>query len=66
MGDQERQDRDGRAGAERSAPVRRARLRRSSGSASTSSTARRTLKDTPQVRGMIDKVKHLVRIVDEA
>jgi large subunit ribosomal protein L30 len=26
----------------------------------------RTLKDTPQVRGMIDKVKHLVRIVEEA
>ena len=26
----------------------------------------RTLKDTPQVRGMIDKVKHLVRIVGEA
>ena len=27
---------------------------------------RRTLKDTPQVRGMIAKVSHLVRIVDEA
>jgi large subunit ribosomal protein L30 len=26
----------------------------------------RTLQDTPQVRGMIDKVKHLVRVVDEA
>lgn len=26
---------------------------------------RRTLKDTPQVRGMIAKVAHLVRIVDE-
>ena len=26
----------------------------------------RTLEDTPQVRGMIDKVKHLVRVVDEA
>jgi large subunit ribosomal protein L30 len=26
----------------------------------------RTLKDTPQVRGMIAKVKHLVRVVDEA
>ncbi|MDD7910634.1 MULTISPECIES: 50S ribosomal protein L30 [Pseudovibrio] len=27
---------------------------------------RRTLKDTPEVRGMIRKVQHLVRIVDEA
>ena len=24
-----------------------------------------TLQDTPAVRGMIDKVKHLVRVVDE-
>lgn len=27
---------------------------------------RRTLKDTPQVRGMIKKVSHLVRVVDES
>ncbi len=27
---------------------------------------RRTLEDTPSVRGMIEKVKHLVRVVDEA
>jgi large subunit ribosomal protein L30 len=27
---------------------------------------RRTLPDTPAVRGMIAKVKHLVRVVDEA
>ena len=26
---------------------------------------RRTLKDTPQVRGMIRKVSHLVRVVEE-
>jgi large subunit ribosomal protein L30 len=26
---------------------------------------RRTLEDTPAVRGMIDKVRHLVRVVDE-
>ena len=26
---------------------------------------RSTLTDTPQVRGMIDKVKHMVRVVDE-
>ena len=26
---------------------------------------RRTLKDTPEVRGMIRKVSHLVRIVEE-
>ena len=26
---------------------------------------RSTLQDTPQVRGMISKVQHLVRIVDE-
>ncbi len=26
---------------------------------------RRTLQDTPQVRGMIKKVKHLVRVVEE-
>jgi large subunit ribosomal protein L30 len=27
---------------------------------------RNTLQDTPQVRGMIDKVAHLVRVVDES
>ena len=27
---------------------------------------RRTLEDTPSVRGMISKVQHLVRVVDEA
>ena len=27
---------------------------------------RRTLKDTPEVRGMINKVAHLVRVVDES
>lgn len=26
----------------------------------------RTLEDTPSVRGMIDKVSHLVRVIDEA
>jgi len=26
---------------------------------------RSTLADTPQVRGMIDKVQHMVRVVDE-
>jgi large subunit ribosomal protein L30 len=26
---------------------------------------RRTLEDTPAVRGMIDKISHLVRVVDE-
>lgn len=26
---------------------------------------RSTLKDTPEVRGMINKVQHLVRVVDE-
>jgi large subunit ribosomal protein L30 len=26
----------------------------------------RTLEDTPSVRGMINKVRHLVRVVDEA
>ncbi|MGI9382559.1 MAG: 50S ribosomal protein L30 [Methyloligellaceae bacterium] len=26
---------------------------------------RRTLPDTPQVRGMIDKVSHMVRVVEE-
>ena len=26
---------------------------------------RRTLEDTPAVRGMINKIKHLVRVVDE-
>jgi large subunit ribosomal protein L30 len=26
---------------------------------------RRTLQDTPAVRGMINKVRHLVRVVDE-
>jgi large subunit ribosomal protein L30 len=26
---------------------------------------RRTLEDTPEVRGMIDKISHLVRVVDD-
>ncbi|HEY7083204.1 MAG TPA: 50S ribosomal protein L30 [Hyphomicrobiaceae bacterium] len=26
---------------------------------------RRTLEDTPAVRGMIEKIRHLVRVVDE-
>ena len=26
---------------------------------------RRTLKDTPAVRGMIEKIRHLVRVVEE-
>ena len=26
---------------------------------------RRTLQDTPQVRGMVDKVSHLVRVVED-
>ena len=26
---------------------------------------RRTLEDTPAVRGMIDKIRHLVRVVDD-
>lgn len=26
---------------------------------------RRTLEDTPAVRGMIDKIRHLLRVVDE-
>jgi large subunit ribosomal protein L30 len=26
---------------------------------------RRTVKDTPEVRGMVNKVQHLVRIVDD-
>ncbi len=26
---------------------------------------RRTLEDTPQVRGMINKVKHLVKVIEE-
>jgi len=27
---------------------------------------KRTLEDTPSVRGMVNKISHLVRIVDEA
>jgi len=27
---------------------------------------RKTLKDTPEVRGMINKVQHLVRVVEDA
>ena len=27
---------------------------------------RKTLEDTPAVRGMIDKISHLVRVVDES
>ncbi len=27
---------------------------------------KRVLKDTPQVRGMINKISHLVRVVDES
>ena len=40
---------------------------RDAGRARPEQAARRsTLQDTPAVRGMIDKVQHLVRVVDEA
>ena len=49
-------------------PIRRPRAQRATliGLGLNKIRRRRTLPDTPAVRGMIDKVKHLVRIVDEA
>ena len=38
--------------------------RRWSAWSSTRSAASPSLQDTPEVRGMIDKVRHLVRVVD--
>ncbi len=48
-------------------PIRRPKIQRATliGLGLNKMHRRRTLPDTPQVRGMIRKVSHLVRIVDE-
>ncbi len=48
-------------------PIRREKSQRATliGLGLNKLSRRRTLKDTPAVRGMIRKVGHLVRIVDE-
>lgn len=48
-------------------PIRRPRDQRATliGLGLNKMRRRRTLKDTPQVRGMIAKIPHLVRIVDD-
>jgi len=48
-------------------PIRRPRAQRATliGLGLNKIRRRRTLPDTPAVRGMIKKVKHLVRVVDE-
>jgi large subunit ribosomal protein L30 len=49
-------------------PIRRPKIQRETliGLGLNKMHRRRTLEDTPQVRGMIAKISHLVRIVDEA
>jgi large subunit ribosomal protein L30 len=49
-------------------PIRRPREQRATliGLGLNKIRRRKTLPDNPAVRGMIEKVKHLVRIVDEA
>ena len=48
-------------------PIRRPAIQRQTliGLGLNKMNRRRTLKDTPEVRGMIAKVQHLVRVVDE-
>jgi large subunit ribosomal protein L30 len=47
-------------------PIRRPKIQRQTliGLGLNKMHRQRTLKDTPEVRGMIDKVAHLVRVVD--
>ena len=49
-------------------PIRRPKVQRQTliGLGLNKMHRRRTLEDTPAVRGMIDKVAHMVRIVDES
>jgi len=49
-------------------PIRRPRVQRATliGLGLNKIGRRRTLEDTPAVRGMIQRVRHLVRVVDEA
>ena len=49
-------------------PIRRPKIQRKTliGLGLNKMHKRRTLEDTPAVRGMIRKVSHLVRVVDEA
>ncbi|MDD9909736.1 MAG: 50S ribosomal protein L30 [Ahrensia sp.] len=49
-------------------PLRRPKIQRQTlvGLGLNKINRRRTLEDTPAVRGMIAKVSHLVRVVDEA
>ncbi|MCC0021504.1 MAG: 50S ribosomal protein L30 [Nitratireductor sp.] len=49
-------------------PLRRADIQRRTliGLGLNKMNRKRTLEDTPAVRGMINKIPHLVRIVDEA
>ncbi len=49
-------------------PIRRPKIQRATliGLGLNKMHRRRTLKDTPQVRGMIRSVQHLVRVVDES
>ena len=48
-------------------PIRRPQIQRATlvGLGLNKMNRRRTLQDTPEVRGMIRSVQHLVRIVDE-
>lgn len=48
-------------------PIRREKSQRATlvGLGLNKMNRQRTLKDTPQVRGMIKKISHLVRVVDE-
>ena len=48
-------------------PIRRPEIQRKTliGLALNKMHKRRTLEDTPAVRGMVNKISHLVRIVDE-
>lgn len=49
-------------------PIRRPKIQRATlvGLGLNKMHRRRTLKDTPEVRGMIKSVQHLVRVVDES
>lgn len=49
-------------------PLRRPKVQRQTlvGLGLNKMNRRRTLEDTPAVRGMISRVSHLVRVVDEA
>ena len=67
QGRQESRRQDGHGRADQRAPTGGPRIQEQTliGLGLNKMRRRRTLEDTPAVRGMIDKIGHLVRVVDD-